>query len=330
MNTQTRIRCEQFIENMNKVKYVFSWDSRLMHLACAGIYTTKGKAVDEQVLKACKNSLKHKVNAFSNFRGTASPPIATMVAISGNPEETLDNGLLVYHLLKDKFFGSTYLPLVAMIIAQLVPTNEYQHIVTRTRTLYERIKSDHPFLTSSKDSPFCALMALSEKSDNVLIRDTEHCYQILKRNFFSSDAVQSLSFVLALCDGEVNEKCERTMELYTKLKSTGHKYGTDYELPTLGILAMSEVGLEETVKEMKEIDEWLSKQKGFGFFSSISKKQRLMYAGILTQKNQLQEDTMQTATINGTISIVIAQEAAMCAAIAASSAAAAASTSSSS
>jgi hypothetical protein len=55
-----------------------------------------------------------------------------------------------------------------------------------------------------------------------------------------------------------------------------------------------------------------------------------MYAGMVAQKDYLNEETMQAIAVNGTISLIVAQEAAMYAAVAASSAAAAAGASSSS
>lgn len=327
MKEQTQTHLRRLIENKDRVKQVFNWDSGLIHLTCAGIYIAKDKIVDEWVLQRCKELLKKKVGMLSNFKSTARSPIVTMLAVSENPEQTLDNGLQVYELLKREFWSSTYLPLVAMIIAQMAEPEEYERIATRTRTIYQCMKAEHPFLTSSEDSVFCALMALSDKSNDILMRDSEKCYRILKGNFFSSDAVQSLSHVLALCDGDASLKCQRTMDLFYKLKAAGCKYGTDYELPTLGVLAMSAGDLDDIVADMVEVDDWLADQKGFGFFGSISKRQRLMYAGIIVQKEYCIDETMQTAVVNGTISMIVAQEAAMCAAIAASSAAAASSSS---
>lgn len=208
-----------------------------------------------------------------------------------------------------------------MSIAQIAQPYQYEHIVNRTRVIYNRMKSEHPFLTSSEDSAFCALAALSEKSDDELIADMENCYRKLNSKFFSSNAVQSLSHVLALCDGTVEEKCGRTLELFDGLKVAGRKYGTDYELSTLGVLAMSGVDLEKIVSDMIEIDDWLSGQRGFGFFGSITRKQRLMYAGILAQRDYINENTMQIAAVGSTIALILAQQAAVCATAAASAAA---------
>ena len=329
MKKQTRRNCEQLIENRNRIKSVFSWDGGLLNLACASIFTAKGKTVDELLLADCKNMLKEKVGLFSSFRSTARSPIIAMLATSSNPKQTLENGLLVYQLLKKDFWTSAYLPLAAMIIAQMAQPSRYEGIASRTRIIYDLMKKEHPFLTSGEDSAFCALMALSEKTDDMMIEDAEQCYHSLKPNFFSSNALQSLSHVLALCDGRADTKCGKTMELFEKLKVAGHKYGTNYELPTLGVLALSGGNLDEIVQEISEIDDWLSQQKGFGFFSSITRKQRLMYAGIVAQRDYLNEEALQTAAVNGTISLIVAQEAAMCAAVAASSAAAASASSSS-
>jgi len=328
MKDQTRMRCEQLIENRNRLQSVYSWDSGLLHLACAGIYTAKNMLADESILKECKSMIKQKTGFFSNFRGSAESPVAAMLAVSGDPGQTLEKGLQVYQRLRDDFWSSSYLPLTAMIIAQMAEPSRYAELASRTRTIYLRMKKEHPFLTSEEDNALCAIMALSAKTDDELILGAEQCYQLLKPNFFSSNAVQSLSHVLAICDGPADTKCEKVMELFIKMKMAGRKYGTDYELPTLGILAMTNENADEILSEVFEIDDWLSHQKGFGFFSSISRQQRLMYAGILAQNRDQNENVLQTAAINGTISMIIAQEAAMCAAIMASSAAAASASSS--
>lgn len=323
MNDQISKSCKLLIDNKEQVKTVFPWDSGLIHMACAGIYVLKEKEVDVSVLKHCKEMIKEKVGLFSNFRSTASATIAAMLAISEDPERTLTNGLNVHQLLKKEFWSSTYLPLTAMIIAQMAEPHQYEAITARTRRIYNRIKAEHPILTSSEDSANCALMALSEKSDDQLINDIERCYNILKPNFFSSNAVQSLSHVLALGEESADVKCRKTMELFNGIKTAGYKYGTSYELPTLGVMALSEASKDKIIEDMLEINNWLSNQKGFGFFSSITAKQRLMYAGIVAQCEYINSDTMQTTVVNSTISLILAQEAAMCAAITASAAASA-------
>ncbi len=325
MKKELEKRCQQFIENRDKIKEAFVWNGGLIHLACAAIFTANNKSADIQLLFSSKQLLKQQVGPFSNFRNTAQAAIISMLAVSDYPGEYLEEGLDVYAALKKRFWSSTHLALAAMVIAQLTEKIEYMGIVERTRSIYDRMKSEHPFLTGSDDSAYCALMALSDKSDDVLLEDAQIIYTTLKEHFFSANAVQSLSHVLALAEGEIEKKVERTIELYRQLKMRGYKYGTSYELPTLGVLALGEQNITELVEEMIEVDTWLSKQKGFGFFGGVTNKQRLMYAGMLVGYQEDNDKMLQTATLNSTVSIIIAQQAAMMAAIAAGSASAAAS-----
>lgn len=325
MKKELEKRCQQFIENRDKIKEVFVWNGGLIHLACAAIFTANNKTADIQLLFSSKQMLKQQVGPFSNFRNTAQAAIISMLAVSDYPGEYLEEGLDVYAALKKRFWSSTHLALAAMVIAQLTDKTEYMGIVERTRSIYDLMKSEHPFLTGSDDSAYCALMALSDKSDDALLEDAQIIYTSLKEHFFSANAVQSLSHVLALAEGEIEKKVERTIELYRQLKMRGYKYGTSYELPTLGVLALGQQNITELVEEMIEVDTWLSKQKGFGFFSGVTNKQRLMYAGMLVGYQEDNDKMLQTATLNSTVSIIIAQQAAMMAAIAAGSASAAAS-----
>lgn len=320
MNERTLARCKNLIKNKETMKSAFAWEDGLTHLACAGIFINKEQTANEEMLLQCKDILKRNTGIFSNFKSTAKPMIVAMLAANENPQLLMERGLKVHDLLKEEFMSSVYLPIAAMIIAQYADEARYAELAQRTRRIYKQMRADHPFLTSGEDSTFCALMALLDKPDEVLLGDAEECYKTLKSNFFSSNAVQSLSHVLAMCDGEPEIKCQRTMELFQKLKEAGHKYGTSYELPTLGVLAMADGNQDEIVAEMAEIDQWLSEQKGFGFFSSISAKQRLMYAGMIAQQDYINDKMMQSAAVNGVISLTVAQQAAMCAAITASAA----------
>ena len=117
------------------------------------------------------------------------------------------------------------------------------------------------------------------------------------------------------------------MALFHALKENGCKYGTSYELATLGVLAMLPVPQEQIIKDFLEVDEFLQNQKGYGFWGSITKRERYMHVAMLVtssyvdNSDSMVEKTMSSAAISSTISLVAAQQAAMCAAIAASNAA---------
>lgn len=314
--------CSHFIENRDIVKSAFPWDSAYMYPVCAAIITDKGMRADEGRLKHCRDLLKEQTGIFSNFRSTAKISMIAMLSVASAPTTLLSNALQVHGLLKEHFWGSSYLPVAAMILADAIPPARYSEIAARTRRIYNLMKSEHPFLTSEEDSIFAAMLALSDRPDEDLVAETEACYQLLKPEFFSRNAVQSLSHVLALCDGTARQKCRDTIDLYQTLKSNGRKYGTDYELATLGVLAMLPADMSTVAADLAEADDFLSSQKGYGVFG-LGRRQRLMHAGMIVTSDYLKNDrTMSTAAIHGTISLIAAQQAATCAAIAASTAAA--------
>ena len=322
MRTSLSALSGNFIENRDIVKSYFPWESSYLYPVCAAIFTDKRIKADPAQLENCKNLLKSQTGVFSNFRSTAKLAMIAMMAVDENPAEKLDKALRVYDALKEHFWGSQYLPVASMIIADMVEPIRYEEIAVRTRHIYDLMKNEHPFLTSGEDSVFAAMLALSRLTEDQIVTETENCYRLIKPEFFSANAVQSLSHVLALGEGRAEDKCRATMELFHGLKNKGYKYGTDYELATLGVLALLPADQAAVMEDIIEVDDFLSRQKGYGFFG-IGRKQRMMNAGLIVTSDYIgQSDTMHTAAIGGTISLIAAQQAAMCAAIAASSAAA--------
>ncbi len=93
-------------------------------------------------------------------------------------------------------------------------------------------------------------------------------------------------------------------------KAKGYKYGTEYELATLGVLALLSENQNEIIEDIIETDDFLSEQKGYGFFG-VGKKQRIIYAGMLVTIDYTgQSDAMHSAAIGGTISVIAASSAA--------------------
>lgn len=321
MRDEVRSRCELLIQNRDTMNEAFKWGSNLLNLSAAYMITTKENRADVVKLKECKDLIKGKTGALSNFRGNSNCAVTAMLSVSESAEQLLEGGLQAHKMLKEKLRDSVYLPMAAMSVARFAPKEKYEEIVDRTKDIYDRIKKEHPFLTSAEDCSFCTLLALSEKSTEELVTEAEACYRFLTEHTrYPKNSVQSLSHVLALYDGTAEEKSEKVMELYDTLKACGLKYGTNYELPMLGILAMTNTNYEALAEELAEVSTWLSKQKGFGFWGYVSVRQRLMFAGMLLQEEE--NEVSETALVHSSIATVIAQQAAMLSVMVATSAAA--------
>jgi len=323
MNSSLKNKCELFVANHNAMKKAFKWDSMYTHPLCAYLYAEKGLSLDIAEIRAARDIIKRSTGIFSNFRSISRNIFATMLSLEASPDVKFSDIQSVYSKLKKEFFSSNYLPLAAFLIVRIGQPGDYDAVVLRAKTIYKLMKAEHPFLTTSEDCTYAALFALSDKSQTDMVCEAESCYTILKQRFFSSNAVQSLSHVLAVGEERPEEKCTRVMELYELLGARNLKYGTRYELATLGVLALSGVNSSIIADNIAQANEFMKTSKGFGIFG-IGAKQRLMYAAMLTASEYSSQasDSMNTAALNSVTSLLIASQAAVTAAIAAGSSAA--------
>lgn len=323
MRDELQKLCAEFIQDRDIAKEAFTWESSYMPPICAGILADKKQKISIEHLKAAKQLIKEQTGIFSNFRGTVIAPMATMLAMREDAESLFAFTQKIYGELKKHFYTSQYLPLVSMILAQMTDASQYQYVAQKTRQIYDLMKKEHPFLTSSEDGPFAALLAFSSSSPEAVIYEVEKCYQLLKPKFFSGNAVQSLSHVLALGEGSAEAKCAKLENLFIALKDKGYKYGTDYQLATLGAISILPYEVTQIVQDMTEVSDYLEQQKGYGFFGA-SKKDRYMHAAMIVCKDYIGKtgnQVMNSAAVTSTIVMIAAQQAAMCAAIAATAAA---------
>lgn len=326
MREALALLCQNFIGNRNTIKSAFGWESQYIYPVCASIFMDKGQKVDVEKMKHCEKVLKSQTGVFSDFRGYGRLAMISMLALCEHPEEKLSQTVKIHAMLKKERISSQCLSLTAITIANMTEPEKYEEIVNRTGRIYRMMKTEHPFLTSGEDSVFAALLALTNQSEKQILDETEQCYKILKGKFFSGNAVQSVSHVLALAEGMPEEKCEKVKVLYDKLAKSGCKYGTDYELATLAVLALQDENVENIIQDIKEVDQFLKGDLGYGLLG-LGRKQRLMHAGMIVSSEysgQMDNSVMNSTTISGAVSMIAAQQAAMCAVIASTAAASAA------
>ena len=322
MREELRVVCEEFIKDKDIAKEAFAWESSYLHPICAGILAEKSRSISAEELKKYKQMIKEHTGVFSDFRGYCMAPMACMMAISEDADALLNGTLKVYEELKKKYWSTYYLPLVAMIVVQMAEPSEYSRIVEKAGKIYSLMKDAHPFLTSGEDGPFATMLAFAEKSAEEMNEEVEKCYQWLKPKFFSGNAVQSLSHAVALGEGKVEDKCRKFEALFDDLKARGYKYGTDYELATLGALSILPCDVKVMVDEVIEVTDYLENKKGYGFFG-YGKKQRMLHAVLLISNTYVEKSmgrVMNSAAISGNIAMIAAQQAALCATIAATAA----------
>ena len=326
MRTTLEQLCNNFISNRDAVKSIFKWENERLVAASAISLLNRGILADAAKLEECKKLLKENTGVFSNFRGNVEVPMVAQLVIADVPADKMKKTLKVYNILKQEFHGSEYLVLAAAVLADMVSEDQAAKMAEKARTIYNKMKKDHPFLTSGEDSVYAVLMAVSEKSDEALMEEMEVCYKKLKESFSASNEVQALAHVLSIAEGGAEEKCKKVVALYDALRDAEVKYGKYHELVVLASLAMLPVEQSVLVEDIKTVDAFLEKQKGYGFLG-LDKKTRLMHAAMIVSCDYVKNNTTDIAAMTGTLAAVAAQQAAMCAVIAASAASSAASAS---
>ena len=311
---------QDFIENRDTVKKAIKLESSYIYPVAANVFCAAGVKADADKLRECKKIIKKNAGFGSYLKGNVMVPFAAKLCIADDPDAQFEKVMAMYGILKEHFRKSEYLALLATLLAEKTTIEEAGHIAERGRAVYDKMKKEHPILTSKEDSIMAGFMAFSEKSDSELIDDAEKCYELLREKFSDKDSVQTVSHILSMTNGAPEEKVDRMIRMFDALKKAGRKFGKHFELSTLAAVSIIDADEKELVDSMIAIDSLLSGQKGYGALS-LDKKTRLMHAAMLTADLYGESDNAQAAVSASALAMIAAQEAAMCAAIAASAAA---------
>ena len=326
MDEKVTALCESFITNREIIKKVFKGESLLIYPVAANALVSHGVTADEDKLKECRKLIKKNSGALSYLKGQVMMPFAANLSMKEDPKAHFDKVLKIYNVAKKKFNRSEYSALLAILLADLIHEDSCEAVLTRGKELYDQIKMAHPFLTNEQDSVLAGLLALSEKSDTELIDDMEKCFDLLKIKFSHKSSIQSISHVLALTEGSAREKVEHLNDLYDSLREAGKKFGIYTELSTLAAVSILDNESERVRDRIIGIDDFLSKQKGYGLLG-LDKKARLMHATMLTTDLYDSAQIAQTTASTSAIAMAAAQSLAVCVIITSTIAANAASTS---
>ncbi len=316
--------CDSFIKSRDIIKKTFRFENTFILPVCASEFSAKGIEPDGEKMLNCRALIKANTGIFSTFRGTVELPVITKLALDENPEEKIKKIINIYKTLKACFPASEYLAYAAAVLSDMIDTDKAEAVVLRGFKIFKLMKKEHPMLASSEDSIFALLLTFCTQSDSELIDDMEFCYRTLKPVFKYGNYVLSMSQVITLAGGDIRKSCQRAIDLFDELKKLGKKYSKRYELAVLAALAVLPADIRTLAADIAEIDDFLSKQKGYGFWG-VPNATRLMHAAMLVANDCSADMISDTAAVSATIALIAAQQAATTAVIAASTAAAAAS-----
>jgi len=312
MKNSLKQRCDLFVKNKDILQNNFRWDTVMFHPLCASLYTEEGLEVDVRKIKLSKEIIKNNTAVFSDFRGSALLVLATMLSLDESSWSKFQKVIKAHEVLKSELQSSDYLPFTAFEMANMVETFQYERVARKARDIYVKMKNNHQFQNYRDDFRFAVMTAINDLPEAAAIDEMEKCYDLLNTRF-APDAAQALSNILILGEEAADKKCNRAMRIFDRLKGKNCKYGTGIELAVLGVLAMEGDNIDQAVNDISEVNEYLSKSKGFGVFG-IGRIERIMYSAVLVAdeyKKQCYESPVKKTGVNGLTSIGISKQAAI-------------------
>lgn len=309
MRSDIQTRCDSLAAMKDLLKKTFPWESELMHLAGAVQLMNRGSEITPDQLRACERLIKDSTGIFSELRGNAKIPLICRMAQENDPEAYLTRIREVYTLLNGKrLLENEFNIFAAMTICDHATAQGTAHDVEQTEAIYKQMKKAHILLTSDDDIPYCAVLAVSGLDAEELIAEAERCYALLKKKFHDSDAVQSLSHVLALGTGTAEEKCAKVGQIFDLLKDAKHRFGSGRELATLGTLSLVAMPAEALADAVTEADEALKPHRGFGNFALGQTQRRLLAAQVALDAFGSAENAAGNTILSSLLSAVIAMQ----------------------
>ena len=311
MDINVRRKIELLAQNRQIIKKDF-WDSSLMSIVGSFILTGQDQSADPARLNECRAILKKNTGIISSFRSTSEIALVCKMALSHDPEQYIRNVKSVYDkICKGRFADNGYMILCATMICDQGREMYADQYVAKFNELMKKMSKIHPLLTDSSDMAFAMLLALTDKSVDRIISDMETCYSYLKKDCkcsAGSNAIQGISEILAISDGDMRERCNRAMALLNAFSSHKVKYGREQEFASLGALVDLDIDTDKLVSEIIEADQLLKSVKGFDGFI-MSSKTRLMFAALIVSSVYSGNNSLVNSTVIGnSVAVIIAEE----------------------
>jgi len=278
----------RFINNLQAVKSCFPLVSTLSCVCGSALITAEGCDVD---VISFRELLKHtkRCRSASGHSSLVIPQITSQIYTASDSFVALKNLDSVYSRLQKYYPSSAWTAYGAMIISRMSVPQYSQYLCERTYAIYSRQKAIHPFITDRRDIPLCALMALSDLSDEVMVAAVERYMALLSKLHLGSEAEQSLCHILSVSHTAPENVAEKVILLIEKLRQNKISLGKCSSV--IGPVILADIDTDLFVQNIIDADNMLSSGHFFGFFSSASGKHRRMFAVLIALISSVSDAT---------------------------------------
>ncbi|WP_042143984.1 DUF4003 family protein [Paucisalibacillus sp. EB02] len=309
---------EQYIQAYKELHHHMKWkvsDKRIL-MMIASIYVLNQKTLHVEQLLDLSDKIKQKASLFSSLRSNSRFTTAAMLDVKfENPEEKIQELLDLYDLFREVKFGSGAFTYIAASILLTSEAENARETVSKAKAIYDGMKKEHAFLTSSNDYPLATLLAIENQPG--IINHIERFYEDLSRNGFrKGNDLQFLSHILALGNDEGNNVLiNRAIYIKDSFQNTPFKVKSMY-YPIIGMLSLLPHD-EYSVDQIVSMYEVLKQQKDFKW----QKDMNVIIAACILVNEKIGNTQLAEASLSTILEAILqAQQAVMIATMAAASA----------
>lgn len=143
---------EQFVSAQKTISRVQPLLSMYAYPVCAELFVERGVEPDLKKLKKCERILIKKAGLFSDFSGTSSLVIISLLSMSDDPEAMYDRLKDARDLVR-RYFPPVpdYVALAAIVLNEEEDQAKWEDIARKAADIYNGLKKKHRILTSGGD-----------------------------------------------------------------------------------------------------------------------------------------------------------------------------------
>lgn len=208
LHEKTKHYISIYAELKTKLKWKVSHDQILMLISSA--YIVNKREFDFQRFYDLSSYIKSNIGSFSTLNSHHRFTVASILDIHFQHEakQTFQTFIDVYNEMvklgykRDMF---TYLSALILLTGKSETTNQKEQM-NMGLAVYQQMKKNHYFLTSTQNVPLAVLLGENGKGLQAL-QKAETCYQLLAANGFKKDSTYIRSAIFWPCKVKKSPKC---------------------------------------------------------------------------------------------------------------------------
>ncbi|SDK34388.1 DUF4003 family protein [Sediminibacillus albus] len=318
-------KTDAYVDIYQQLKTNLKWkvsDQRIFMIA-ASLYIVNNQNFCFKRFSRLANLIKKESGLFSSLKSHSRFTTAAMLDVQfSHPEDKFQEMIDIYKQMVEFGFRRGAFTYIAALVLLTNEESDYTARINKADVIYQSMKDEHIFLTSTSDYPLAALLAQRNGIVSELTSRIEACYSLLDKNGFrKGNDLQFLSHILALDEEEeIAHLVERTASVSQQFDQAGIKRKTKF-YPLMGMLALlPEQSID--LQAIAAVIDRLNKQKLFKW----QKDMNVIMAVNFYMSDKIADSSVLNTSLSTSMETIIqAQQAAMIAAVTGASAAAASS-----